>query len=124
MLQRISPGLDRETPGEVWIVSCREEKGKTRQACTSSEKGRLVRISHLATFGQYPIKYTFYTMQRQINVARSKLKLFPTRALADSMGRVLDDLEKEAEEAASKQPNGRLTLGFDYVVVAERSNID
>lgn len=85
---------------------------------------RPARISHLATCVQYPIKYTYSTMQRQINVARSKLKLFPTRALADSMGRVLDDLEKEAEEAASKQPNGRLTLGFDYVVVAERSNIE
>ena len=73
---------------------------------------------------QYPIKYTYHTMERQINVARSKLKLFPTRALADSMGRVLDDLEKEAEEATSKQPDGRLTLGFDYVVVAERSSTE
>jgi len=70
---------------------------------------------------QYPIMYGHYSMKRQINLARSKLIHFPTKTLADSMGKVLDDLDKEALEVTSKQPNGKISLGFDYVVVAERT---
>ncbi len=68
----------------------------------------------------YPIRYDHSTMVRQINVGRSKLKLFPTKAMAAEMGKVLDDLEKESLEVTRKQPGGRITLGYDYVVVAER----
>jgi hypothetical protein len=68
----------------------------------------------------YPIRYDHATMVRQINVGRSKLKLFPSKGMAAEMGKVLDDLEKESLEVTSKQESGRVTLGFDYVVVAER----
>ena len=68
----------------------------------------------------YPIRYDHATMVRQINVGRSKLKLFPSKGMAVEMGKVLDDLEKESLEVTSKQESGRVTLGFDYVVVAER----
>mmetsp|Transcript_3857 Transcript_3857/g.5923 ORF Transcript_3857/g.5923 Transcript_3857/m.5923 type:complete len:397 (-) Transcript_3857:902-2092(-) len=68
----------------------------------------------------YPIRYDHSTMVRQINVGRSKLKLFPTKAMAAEMGKVLDDLEKECLEVTRKQPGRRITLGYDYVVVAER----
>lgn len=69
---------------------------------------------------QYPIRYDHSTMLRQINVGRSKLKLFPSKGMAAEMGKVLDDLEKESLEVTKKQSGGRITLGFDYVVVAER----
>ena len=69
----------------------------------------------------YPIRYDHATMLRQINVGRSKLKLFPSQGMAKEMGKVLDDLEKESLSATKKQSDGRITLGFDYVVVAERS---
>ena len=71
---------------------------------------------------KYPIRYDFSTMVRQINVGRSKLKLFPTKGLGKEMGRVLDELEEECREVTNRQKDGRITLGFDYVVVAERPN--
>jgi hypothetical protein len=69
----------------------------------------------------YPIRYTHETMVRQINVGRSKLKLFPSTSMANEMGKVLDGLEKESLEVTKRQADGRITLGFDYVVVAEKS---
>ena len=68
----------------------------------------------------YPIRYDHQTMMRQINVGRSKLKLFPSKGMAKEMGNVLDELEKESLEVCKRQPDGRITLGFDYVIVAER----
>jgi len=70
---------------------------------------------------KYPIRYDFSTMLRQINVGRSKLKLFPTKGLGKEMGSVLDGLEEECREVTNRQKDGRITLGFDYVVVAERT---
>ena len=70
----------------------------------------------------YPIRYTHETMLRQINVGRSKLKLFPSTSMATEMGKVLDGLERESLEVTKKQPDGRITLGYDYVVVAEKEN--
>ncbi|KAL3796139.1 hypothetical protein HJC23_000642 [Cyclotella cryptica] len=70
---------------------------------------------------QYPIRYDHGTMLKQINVGRSKLKLFPTRGIAEEMGVILDRLEKESLEVTKRQASGRVTLGFDYVVVAEKS---
>jgi hypothetical protein len=69
---------------------------------------------------QYPIRYDHGTMLKQINVGRSKLRLFPTRGLANEMGGILDRLEKESLEVTRRQESGRITLGFDYVVVAEK----
>ena len=68
----------------------------------------------------YPIRYDHSTMVRQINVGRSKLKLFPSEGMANEMRKVLDDLEKESLEVTRRQSDGRVTLGYDYVVVAER----
>jgi len=36
------------------------------------------------------------------------------------MGHVLDGLEKESLEVTRRSKDGRITLGFDYVVVAEK----
>jgi len=69
---------------------------------------------------KYSIRYDHGTMVRQINVARSKLPLFSSKGLAKEMGGVLDQLEKESLEVTKKRMDGRITLGFDYVVVAEK----
>jgi hypothetical protein len=69
---------------------------------------------------RFPILYRHATILRQINVGRSKFPFFPTPELADSMGKVLDGLEKESFEATQKSSNGAITLGFDYVVCAEK----
>jgi hypothetical protein len=44
-------------------------------------------------------------------------RLFDAQELAESMGKVLDDLERQSLETTQRSPTGRLTLGFDYVVV-------
>ena len=75
---------------------------------------RLLRTS------KFPILYRHATIVKQINVARSKFKFFPTPELVESMRKILDDLEVEALEATQRSPNGRLQLGFDYVVSAEK----
>jgi hypothetical protein len=69
---------------------------------------------------QYPIRYDHNTMLKQINVGRSKLRLFPTRGVAEEMAVILDRLEQESLEVTRRQESGRVTLGFDYVVVAEK----
>lgn len=68
---------------------------------------------------RFPIMYSFNTMLRQLNVARSKLSLFPSKGLADAMRKSIDDLEAEAKRAIDKSPTGRIRLGFDYVIAAE-----
>lgn len=70
--------------------------------------------------GRFPILYRHATIVRQIDVGRSKFQFFPTPELADSMAKVLDQLEKESFEATQKSSNGAITLGFDYVVCAEK----
>ena len=73
---------------------------------------------------QYPIRYDHGTMLKQINVGRSKLRLFPTKGVAEEMGIILDKLEQESLQVTRKQDSGRITLGFDYVVVAEKVTIE
>ena len=68
---------------------------------------------------RFPIMYSFNTMLRQLNVARSKLSLFPSKSLADEMRKSIDELEAEAKQAIEKSPTGRIRLGFDYVIAAE-----
>mmetsp|Transcript_8912 Transcript_8912/g.12697 ORF Transcript_8912/g.12697 Transcript_8912/m.12697 type:complete len:285 (+) Transcript_8912:297-1151(+) len=68
---------------------------------------------------QFPILYSHSSICRQINVAKSKLSLFPSQTLANEMRVVLEDLEKESLEKTRRSKNGRLTVGFDYVVAAE-----
>ena len=84
-------------------------------------------VRHLALAGldvaetrTYPIRYDQGTMVRQINVGRSKLKFFQSKGMARKMGHVLKGLEKESLEVTRRQKDGRVTLGFDYVVVAEK----
>ncbi len=69
---------------------------------------------------KFPIMYSHNAIVRQLNVARSKLPLFPSKALAKEMGEAIDKLEQESKVATDKSPTGRLKLGFDYVVTAER----
>ena len=86
-----------------------------RQFNTTMSPGmRLLRTS------KFPILYRHATIVKQINVARSKFKFFPNPETADAMRKVLDDLEVESLEATQRSPNGRLQLGFDYVVSAEK----
>eukprot|EP00934_Nitzschia_sp_Nitz4_P008262 Nitzschia sp. Nitz4//scaffold68_size99682//44769//45629//NITZ4_004564-RA/size99682-processed-gene-0.21-mRNA-1//1//CDS//3329556593//8252//frame0 len=73
---------------------------------------------NLLTTSTYPILYRHTTIVNQIRVARSKLQYFATTELANSMGKVLDDLEEQSRQATTK--NGRIRLGFDYVVAAEK----
>ena len=76
---------------------------------------------HVTTTKQFPINYTYETMVRQINVGRSKLPLFTNKGLAKEMGGLLDELEKESYTVTKRQKDGKVTIGFDYIVVAERS---
>lgn len=69
----------------------------------------------------FPINYTYETMVRQINVGRSKLPLFVNKALAKEMGGLLNDLKEECFAVTKRQKDGKVTLGFDYIVVAEKS---
>ena len=85
-----------------------------RQFNTTTPDMRLLRTS------KFPILYRHATIVKQINVARSKFRFFPNPEVADAMRKVLDDLEVESLEATQRSPNGRLQLGFDYVVSAEK----
>ena len=67
-----------------------------------------------------PILYRHETVVKQINVARSKFPLFPSKELTSSMAAVLDDLEAQTKAVAAK---GRIRLGFDYIVGAEKLNV-
>ncbi|GKZ00494.1 hypothetical protein MPSEU_001001900 [Mayamaea pseudoterrestris] len=67
---------------------------------------------------QFPILYRYETILKQVNVGRSKLKLFGNSHLADGMAQALNELDAQALEAT--QQSGRLQLGFDYVVAAEK----
>lgn len=69
---------------------------------------------------RFPILYSHSTIVRQLNVARSKLPLFPSKGLASEMGKAIDELERESKRATERSVTGRLKLGFDYVVTAEK----
>lgn len=68
---------------------------------------------------QFPILYRHATIVKQINVGRSKLPYMPV-SLQETMRKVLDELEAESLQATTKSPTGRIQLGFDYVVTAEK----
>ena len=72
----------------------------------------------LLTTSTFPILYKHQTILNQINVGRSKFPYFSTPELADSMRKVLNDLEQQSLEATQRV--GRIKLGFDYIVIAER----
>ncbi len=72
----------------------------------------------LVKSSRFPILYSHAAIVRQLNVARSKLTLFPSKALAKEMGESIDALERESKIATDKAANKRLKLGFDYVVTA------
>jgi len=69
---------------------------------------------------KFPILYRQGTILKQINVGRSKFPFFPTKGLATEMAKVFDDLERQSLEATQRSPTGQITLGFDYVVAAEK----
>lgn len=69
---------------------------------------------------RFPIMYSHTSIVRQLNVARSKLKLFPSKTLAEEMGETINALEHECKLAMQRSKNGRIKLGFDYVVIAEK----
>lgn len=70
----------------------------------------------LAESRMFPILYRHETIVKQINVGRSKLSLFSSPALAESMKTVLDDLERQSKEATERSSTGKIQLGFDYLV--------
>jgi hypothetical protein len=67
---------------------------------------------------KFPILYSKSTIMRQLNVARSKLPFFPSNGLADEMENQIVALEKECELLTSKALDGKIKLGFDYVITA------
>ena len=87
-----------------------EEEGQQQQ------QGRHWNLKLVRTT-RMPILYRYETILRQINVGRSKLSLFSSSELATSMATVLDDLDHKAKDATK---NGRIPLGFDYIVCAEK----
>lgn len=80
------------------------------------ERGNMI----LLDTSKYDILYSHKAMVRQLNVARSKLPLFPNKDLANEMGKTIDALDKESGELILQSPNQRLRLGFDYVITAEK----
>ena len=70
----------------------------------------------------FPILFSRDTIVRQLNVARSKLPLFPSKQLADSMSKQIDELEDRATKILRQKNGQRIKMGFDYVVVAELGN--
>jgi hypothetical protein len=78
---------------------------------------------------QFPILYRYETILKQINVARAKLPFMEKQAssstaLVSSMTTLLNDLDAQAKTACAKVEGGRIKLGFDYVVAAERTGYD
>lgn len=77
---------------------------------------------------KFPILYSHDGIVRQINVGRSKLSLFKNMSkvsgsndeLVNGMEKLLSDLEQESKEATQKSNNGRIRLGFDYVVSVKK----
>jgi hypothetical protein len=90
------------------------ERQLTRHNC-STEDGTW---THLET-RTFPILYRHETIVKQINVGRSKLRYMEPQ-LAATMGKVLDDLEEESRIATGRAASGRIQLGFDYVVCAQK----
>ena len=76
----------------------------------------------LLTSLKFPILYRQATIRKQIEVARSKFPFFEEPSLKTAMAELLDDLENESLKATVTSPKGRISQGFDYVVVAERKN--
>lgn len=70
---------------------------------------------------RHPILYSYTTMRRQLDVARSKLHIFPSKDLANEMRKTIDDLDNECKKALESKPSKRIQLGFDYIICAERS---
>ncbi|KAL7473723.1 hypothetical protein ACHAXS_014290 [Conticribra weissflogii] len=126
----LQPLPDR-VPGDANVMC---KIAKVRDACILLANHRCYRefpldwiLRHVKRAGltvvetrTYPIRYDHATMVRQINVARSKLRWFPSEGMAEEMRKVLDGLEKESLEVTKRVAGGRVTLGYDYVVVAEK----
>lgn len=68
----------------------------------------------------FPILYSRSSIQRQLDVARSKLRFFSNKSLADEMAKEITALQKECELLTSNASDGRIKLGFDYVITAEK----
>jgi len=69
---------------------------------------------------KFPILYSEFSIKRQLDVARSKLRFFSSKTLADEMAKEISALEKECEVLTSRAMDGRIRLGFDYVITAEK----
>ena len=86
------------------------------QSATTAISAGAVRIVHSK---QFPILYRHGTILKQINVGRSKLPHLPGH-LRESLQQVWNDLEEESRRYTSETlPDGRIPLGFDYVVSIE-----
>ncbi|KDO32581.1 hypothetical protein SPRG_03055 [Saprolegnia parasitica CBS 223.65] len=66
---------------------------------------------------QFANVYTTATIKRQVQVGRTKLPLVQDAMLAKSMGKYLDKLDKQADDATR---DGSFEFGFDYVVAASK----
>jgi len=68
---------------------------------------------------KHPIQYSYIAMKRQLDVARSKLPLFPSKGLAEEMKKTIDNLDAECKAAIERSPRKRIQIGFDYIVCGE-----
>ena len=103
----------REYPLD-WVVRqidhhCRSSENETWNAV----------VRHTKTF---PILYRHATIVKQIQVGRSKLPYLPA-AVRDGMQQWLEELEEASLRVTSQQANGRIRLGFDYIVTVEKENV-
>lgn len=67
----------------------------------------------------FPILHSAHTVEKQLNVARSKLPYFVDDCLRLAMADAIDELSSRVKSACSASPQGRLQLSFDYVIAAE-----
>jgi Methyltransferase domain len=74
-------------------------------------------LEHVEAF-RFPILYRYETIQKQIDVGRSKLSLIKPQALQAGMRAALDELDEECRAACAG--GTRISLGFDYVVSATK----
>ena len=68
----------------------------------------------------YPLSFSFEKLVDQINVGRMHLKDITPEDVAESMAKVLDDLQIKALEITKKSKTGKVRAGFEYALVIEK----
>jgi hypothetical protein len=114
--------VDNSATASKSTTTTTDDKDKAT-GCSSNSNHNILTLLHSS---QFPILYRYESILKQINVARTKLPVLEkqsssTALLASSMTTLLNELDAQAKSACAKVEGGRIKLGFDYVVAAERS---